>query len=101
MSIIISSESLMWFCLVLLSFLAGYLTNKINCINTEGVSISSRSMIKQKNNIEKSKIQIDDKTFVTEITTDTLEKKYNNLGEIKQTSDNVAQSVNKLKNMKG
>ena len=101
MSITISSESLIWFCLVLISYLAGYLYCKISFVANGGVSISAGRSIKTKNSVEKTKIQIDDKTFVTDITTDSLEKKYDNLGEIKKTSDNVTQSVNKLKNMKG
>lgn len=49
----------------------------------------------------KSQISIDDTKFVTDINTNNLEKKYDKLGESTQTSDNISNSVNKLKSMKG
>lgn len=45
-------------------------------------------------------LSIDDKKFVVDIKTDGLEKKYNSLGEVKQTQENISNSVNKLKNLK-
>jgi hypothetical protein len=51
-------------------------------------------------NKAKSKITIDDKKFVTDIRTDGLEKKYDQLGELKTSTDSITNSVNKLKNMK-
>ena len=55
-----------------------------------------------KNNISKQKplIKIDDSTFVTEIKTETMEKKFEKLGETKQSSENINQSINKLKDLK-
>jgi hypothetical protein len=46
-------------------------------------------------------ISIDTSKFVVDIKTDGLEKKYEQLGEIKQSQETIASSVNKLKNMKG
>jgi hypothetical protein len=46
-------------------------------------------------------ISIDSSKFVVDIKTDGLEKKYQNLGEIKGTNESIESSVNKLKNMKG
>lgn len=45
-------------------------------------------------------ISIDDKKIVTKINTDSLEKKYNNLGDKTESTDNILESVNKLKNIK-
>ena len=45
-------------------------------------------------------ISIDDKKFVTDIKTDGLERKYDTLGDIKKTEENISGSINKLKNLK-
>lgn len=47
-----------------------------------------------------SKIEIDSSKFVVDIKTDNLQKKFDNLGETKQSEENIQSSVNKLKNMK-
>lgn len=47
-----------------------------------------------------SKIEIDSSKFVVDIKTDNLQKKFDNLGETKQSEENIQASVNKLKNMK-
>ena len=47
-----------------------------------------------------AKINIDDNKFVVDIKIDELEKKYEQLGDIKQSNDNINGSINKLKNMK-
>ena len=47
-----------------------------------------------------AKINIDDTKFVVDIKIDELEKKYEQLGDIKQSNDNINGSINKLKNMK-
>ena len=49
---------------------------------------------------KKTKVVINDTKFVTEIKTDGMEKKYENLGEIKQSTENITDSINKLKNLK-
>lgn len=46
------------------------------------------------------KIKIDDSKFVGEISTDSIEKKYGELGETKVSDENISSSVNKLKGMK-
>jgi hypothetical protein len=46
-------------------------------------------------------ISIDNSKFVVDIKTDQLEKKYEGLGEIKNSQENIGSSINKLKNMKG
>jgi hypothetical protein len=47
-----------------------------------------------------NKILIDNTKVVTDIRTDNLEKKYESLGEIKNSEDNISESINKLKNLK-
>lgn len=47
-----------------------------------------------------AKIKIDDAKYVTEIRTDGMEKKYDQLGDVKQSAENITNSINKLKNLK-
>ena len=49
---------------------------------------------------KKTKVVINDTKFITEIKTDGMEKKYENLGEIKQSTESITDSINKLKNLK-
>jgi hypothetical protein len=45
-------------------------------------------------------VEIDSSKFVTNITTDGMEKKYSVLGDIKDSDENISLSVDKLKNFK-
>lgn len=59
---------------------------------------------KQKNHDHQQKstnIDIDERKVVVAIKTDGLEKKYDSLGDVKQSSDSISSSIDKLKNMKG
>lgn len=86
--------------IILHSFLFGYFFG--HRITQNGVNSTESFFSKQKEIIHnKSQISIDDKKFVTEIRTESLEKKYDSLGDIKLTSENISNSVNKLKNLKG
>ena len=90
-----------------LVFIAGYLIGK----NSNNTIIYSRGEVleddikdkniskKQKNNL--NKISIDERKVVTKIVTDNLEKKYENLAETKESTENISSAINKLKNMKG
>jgi len=81
------------------SFLIGYLlarTRNNGVISSNTQSFFTRNQDKKLQN----NLSIDDKKFVTDIKTDGLERKYNTLGDIKQTEDNISDSVNKLKNLK-
>jgi len=83
------------------TFIIGYLFGLSSSRN--GVSTDRpKSFFKQQNSTtkENNSISIDDKTFVTDIKTEGLEKKYDSLGEVKKTQDNISNSVNKLKNLK-
>lgn len=88
------------FCIIL-SGVIGYILGKINSIS--GVyNIQSKQSIRKQAIIEAvSQVSIDDKKFVTDIKTDDFEKKYDNLGDTKKSKENIENSVNKLRNMKG
>lgn len=59
---------------------------------------SPKSFFKEQK--QNNKITIDDKKVVLNIDTNSLEKKYDSLGETKTSSENISGAVNKLKNMK-
>lgn len=92
--------NLVCFCLGMLVFSAITKASPSN-IN-EMVSISSKKQQRNKSQIEdKESIEIDDTKYVSKISTDNLEKKYESLGKVKSTQNDTASSVNKLKNLKG
>jgi hypothetical protein len=59
-----------------------------------------KSFLQKNNESNKEKISIDDKKIVLDIKTGGMEKKYENLGEVKQSSDTISSSVDKLKQLK-
>lgn len=85
------------------SFIIGYLLGRF--MRFDGVSNSVPKSFfkqnKQNSDIEKNNLSIDDKKFVVDIKTDNLERKYESLGDVKKTEENISSSVNKLKNLKG
>lgn len=85
----------------IVSFMLGYLWCK-SIIGSE-VEDKPVSFFKD-NSLQKtaapSKIEIDSTKFVVDINTDSLQKKFDSLGETKQSEENIRSSVNKLKNMK-
>jgi hypothetical protein len=89
--------------LVFLSFIIGYILGKIN--HNAGVLNSQPvSFLKQQKNQPSQKqvdIDIDDKKVVVPIKTEDLEKKYHTLGETLNSTENITNSINKLKSMKG
>jgi hypothetical protein len=87
--------------LMVMSFICGYLTGK-STTPTHSVEHSANSWFSSKHQpLVNNNLKIDDKKFVTEIKTDNLEKKYDSLGETKTSLDNISESVNKLKSLKG
>ena len=85
-------------------FCIGYLIGKstINYQVLDRVNTSTRNVKETTDHqINKPVINIDDTKIVTKINTDGLEKKYDKLGDTKQSQDNITSSINKLKNMKG
>ena len=83
------------------SFMLGYLWCKSTIVGQ--VEDKPASFFKN-NSLQKtaapSKIEIDSTKFIVDIKTDNLQKKFDNLGETKQSEENIQSSVNKLKNMK-
>ena len=83
----------------LLGFLVGRLWSFNGVYNTGQTASKVLSSINSK--ATGQPISIDSSKFVVDIKTDGLEKKYQNLGDIKGTEETIESSVNKLKNMKG
>lgn len=80
----------------------GYALGKMNT-SSQGSNAAPGSFFSNNKNTTQPnvKIQIDEKKFVGNINTDKLEKKYDSLGETKTSTENISNSINKLKNMKG
>jgi hypothetical protein len=89
------------FLLYILFLCIGYLLGKTTFKNLEDTNLILSNKKSNTSNITKNHIQIDDKKVVTKINTDNLEKRYDELGETKNSSENISSSVSKLKNMKG
>lgn len=80
------------------TFLIGYILGK----KIENSTTNVNPVLRHKNKFATdNNVKIDDTKFVTDIRTDTLEKKYDSLGDVKSTAENISDSVNKLKNLKG
>ena len=79
-------------------FLIGYLYGSKSA---SGVYINSdKGFFTKQENKKVTSIAIDDKKIVTKINTDNLEKKYDSLGDKKESKENITESINKLKNLK-
>ena len=101
----IDTASLLSIILVLFNFVSfgiGYIIGRLNNSSYTMIEKPISKRNKQYNNNEKSqnKIIIDDRKFVTDISVDGMEKKYNELGNTKLSDDNISESVNKLQNFK-
>lgn len=77
----------------------GYIFGRFS--SNKGVDYINQSNIKNTKKQKQTIVNIDDTKFVTDIKTDNLEKKYDQLGEVKHSQDKIGESVNKLKSMKG
>jgi sortase (surface protein transpeptidase) len=86
------------FIINIVCFLLGYILAKLLISKNY---ITQTNYKNQKDNSKiKNCIQIDEKTVVLGIETDSLEKKYDHIGEVKNTEEKITESVNKLKNFK-
>lgn len=93
--------------LMIAFFLLGRIAGQIYAIRQPPVE-QMATITKQKHKkrtkstqqIEKPGIKIDETKVVISSNTDSLEKKYNQLGEIKNSDENVSSSIDKLKNIK-
>jgi hypothetical protein len=86
----------------LICFSLGFLTARL--VSFGGVSYSSQANIatpgKNRENLTK-KVSIDNSKFITNIDTNSLERKYTNIAEETLSEENIGSSVSKLKQMKG
>ena len=105
-SISVNIPTLILFSITLLSlgaclFFIGYLIGKMS--PSDGVFNSkekkSNSFFDQ-NKDSKPIISMDDRKYVVDIKTDGLEKKYQSLGDVKESKEDISESINKLKNLK-
>lgn len=106
-SLTINTPTIILFSITLLAigvclFLIGYFIGKQS---NAGVS---NSVVNTKptsffDDIKKDKktVSIDDTKYVVDIKTSGMEKKYESLGDIKKSKENINKSIDKLKNMKG
>lgn len=85
--------------LILNTFFIGYLLGK----NRQPVGVTNTSSFFDKNKIsqKESSVKIDETKCVLDIKTDNLIKKYDELGEKTISNENISNSINKLKNLKG
>lgn len=85
-----------------LSFLLGVVLGKLWSISGVTTNVNKpKSFLKSSDENVSTNISIDDKIYITDIKTDGMVKKYTDLGEVKQSNENISSSVNKLKQMKG
>lgn len=84
------------------AFILGLLCGKLLLQNPQSNN-EVKSFFKQQktiSNVEKNNISIDDTKYVVDIKTDGLEKKYDSLGDKKESTEQISSSINKLKNLK-
>lgn len=79
----------------------GYIVGKINSYSPgkNGIHLGPLHGVDNTHNTH-NKVKIDQTKFVTEISVEGIEKKYDKLGETQLSADNIEVSVNKLKNLK-
>lgn len=81
-------------------FALGVFIGKLNTSN--GVNNGGSALfISEKAKEATKKLSIDDRKVVIGLGTEGLDKKYDKLGDIQHTNDDISSSINKLKNMKG
>lgn len=82
------------------SFLFGYIYGKYTNQVSHGVYniVKTKSIDNIKPNVEH--IKINEGKVVVDINTDNLAKKYESLGDIKESTEDISTSINKLKNLK-
>lgn len=90
---------LIYISICLLFFINGYLLGQNR--SYDGVSNTRTPSKKTENNKPNNNISIDDTKYVVDIKTTGLEKKYDKIGETKESSENITDSINKLKQLKG
>jgi hypothetical protein len=81
-------------------FICGWLVGRTSSLQHFGSQSVLSKTISSKNNKKLSEISIDEKTIVTDISTEGMEKKYNNIANTVQSDHKIQDSVSKLKNLK-
>ncbi len=82
-------------------FILGYIIGKSHSQQLYAAPANKPESFFEKNKTKSNSIKIDDTKYVTHISTEGLEKKYDNLGETTVSKNDTITSVNKLKNLKG
>lgn len=105
-SISVNIPTLIFFSITLLAigvclFLIGYFIGKQNSTGVSNTisNIKPTSFFNEEPKSTKS-LAIDDTKYLVDIKTSGMEKKYESLGDIKKSEENISNSINKLKNMK-
>jgi len=105
-SISINLPTIIFFSITLLAigvclFLIGYFIGKQSTIGVSNIinNVKPTSFFNEESNKNKT-LSIDDTKYVVDIKTSDMEKKYESLGDIKKSEENISNSINKLKNMK-
>jgi hypothetical protein len=82
-------------------FLIGYFIGKQSAVGVSSIvnSVKPASFFNEEPKKNKT-LTIDDTKYVVDIKTSDMEKKYESLGDIKKSEENISNSINKLKNMK-
>lgn len=85
-----------------LSLTIGYILGKLSSIS--GVSYNSQGKTRTfgiNNNQNISSISIDESKYITDLSTNNIEKKYTKIAEEIKSQDDISDSISKLKKMKG
>jgi hypothetical protein len=82
-------------------FLIGYFVGKQSSAGVCNTVVNTKpTSFFQETKKDKTVVSIDDTKYVVDIKTSGMEKKYESLGEINQSEEDISGSINKLKNMK-
>lgn len=105
MSFTLEQATLISICIVvslqILVFIGGIFVGKMIVGSRDNGQYTTFSNKPNNNNKkEKPNISIDSKTFVTDIKTEGMEKKFTSMTETTNTSVDISSSVSKLKNLK-
>lgn len=92
--------SILLIILSVIFFILGYILGKMSSLQNIGSQSNSTKTISAKNNKKLSEISIDEKTVVTEIRTDGIEKKYTDIADSVTSDQDVRASIDKLKKLK-
>ncbi|MFN9903129.1 MAG: hypothetical protein ACK55Z_31035 [bacterium] len=79
-----------------IGFIFGRITNSQTNTDSQPIFMKKNTQF----NIPKNNITIDDSKYVTDISLAGMEKKYEQLGDIKTSNENITSSIDKLKNIK-